>query len=174
MGEKSLVEGECSRSITELGGYAYKLRDAIVCPQCGNKIVPPVGRADYFCTLGTYGFMAEVKAATRSLPFRRFTLKQREWAQWYTMDRRGHFYVWLSLGTRVNGRKYPRKTWLIPLRDFLAAESIVAQHRKSIAYKDAVELFGNYELEWQGSGMWGLPKHHPLYPLKDKLDGELS
>ena len=168
--ERSLVQRECCSSITQAGGYAFKVRDAIICPTCHTEIVPTGGRPDYFCTLGTYGFLVEVKAARSSFAFSLFTERQREFAKWYVNDLHGDIYIWLSMGMRVNSREYPRKTWFIPLKDFLVVEALIGEYQNSLPYLaekgyklelqdqqlDAVHLLASWELEWQGGGLWSV------------------
>lgn len=150
--EKPTVQRECVESITSWGGYAYKVRDGVVCPRCGEKIVPPVGRADYFCTLGTYGFVVEVKAGETRFDFSQLSEDQRSWAEWYWYDRYGDWLLWLSLGKRLGGKKYPRKTWLIPYDHYINIEGYIAENRKSIPYDAACEHFADWELEHDDNG----------------------
>lgn len=177
------VQREVTLSVKAWGGYSACTQDATVCPKCKHMIVPSRGRPDFFCYLGRYGFVVEVKSAALNFSFSDLGEKQREWGQWFVMDRHSDWYLWLSMGTRLNHPEYPRRTWLIPLRDFLAVEAIVREYQKSIPYQagkghnvemqlrhiDAVHLLAPYELE-RRDGVWWLPVCHAL---SDKIERPL-
>jgi len=176
------IQAELVTSIKSWGGYSRKVTDAVICDVCGKKIVPPSGRPDNYVTLGRQSCMIEVKWGGLSFPFSSFTEEQRDWGSWYVTERNGVYCVWLSMGKRINHNTHPRMTWLVPLRDFLAARVMVPQ--KSLPYSvdgrgykksmkglsngflfpslDAVHIFRNYELAWEGRGVWSLPDNHPL------------
>ena len=161
-----------------------KTQDMTICPKCGHMIVPSRGRPDYLCCLGTYGFAIEVKASELSFPFSAFKEKQRRWAEWWTSELRGHYYLWLCMGKRVNDKEFPRRTWLIPLGYFLTVEKDITQYQKSIPYRavkghmkvlqahhlDAVHLLAPYELEWQGKGVWLPTEKHPI---RSRIDSSI-
>ena len=167
MNERSL-QHEVVRSVAQWGGYAHKVMDGHVCPQCKHIAIPSAGRADYDCTLGRIGFKVEVKYAEKSFPLANLREDQREWAKWYVQETGGLYFLWLCMGDRIHSTKLPRRTWMVPLRDWLALEAIVLTYQKSLPYRaskgyskemqqagiDAAHLLQDFGLDWIGRGRW--------------------
>ena len=168
MNEKS-IQNEVVQSVKRWGGYALKVMDGHVCPQCHHVAVPSVGRADYDCTLGHVGFKIEVKYAEKSFALSQFREEQRKWARWYVLDRHGLYFLWLCMGNGIRSKVHPRRTWMLPLRGWLAIEAYLLTYQKSLPYLaekghskemqrgrvDAVHLLQDFELDWN-SGAWEL------------------
>lgn len=100
----------------KLGGYwPTRGRDATVCPRCGTRILPPIGRPDLLILHPVKpARVAEVKAVRgTSFPFSEISPEQRSWLTAWT-DAGGTAY--LVIGKLVS-RKYivyvvPWKAWL--------------------------------------------------------------
>ena len=171
--ERTTVQSECGRSIRAWGGYAHKVTDATICPRCRKQIVPPAGRPEYFCTIGTLGFVVEVKAGTKGWRFSSLREQQRNWAEWYINDTGGLYCIWLSMGRRRNAKVMPRKTWLVPYHGILAAEDLVGQDtlpylagkgystRLQEDKLDAVHILANFEMKY-ADGVWQRPTQFPV------------
>lgn len=73
------------------------------------------------------------------------------------------YYLFLVMGYRIGGKKYPRSAFLMPAERMLEIE-VMAAGRKSLSYATAKELLKKEELVWE-SGRWHMPPHNPLQIL---------
>jgi hypothetical protein len=159
--ERGVVDREAGISMRSWGWFAYKKRDAVVCPRCGHIILPsgPSGTFD-FPNVGivvasmrggyeVHFIDVEVKAGDTSVAFNDFDIEKRIWAE-STKERPK--YLWICIGRGLRNKKKPRKTYLLPLALFYELERNL--ERKSIPYGHAA--LDPYELEWKGKGIWEL------------------
>jgi len=169
--ERKQAAIEAGKSMRAWGWLAYAVRDATICPNCGEMLFP--GAAS-----GTWDFKmvgvpmwdrreiiyvdVEVKAGNTSIPFSALREDQRLWA-----TEKGHRpkWLWLCIGKNaVNAREKPRKTYFIHYPFFQGLEAVqTKRNRKSIPY-DYVWLRG-WELKWAGNGLWEMPEGHPWHRI---------
>ena len=153
----------------------HRLKDAILCPKCGAKILPPTGRPDILVN-SAYGPGAyiEVKVlkAGKSFPFKAITPEQRQYLCRRTEEK---FRCYLALGT-VDAPRGGRHLWIVDWRAWVLTEILVSTHQKSIPeiagpgfkkvlqeeHLDLVHLLADYECYWE-NGLWHLPKPHSLW-----------
>ena len=154
--ERGVVDREAGLSMRAWGWFAYKKRDAIVCPRCRHIILPsgPAGTFDFpnvgiplFDSRDIVFIDVEVKAGDTSIAFSDFDDDKRAWA---ISTKERPKYVWLCIGRGLRDKKKPRKTYLLPLSVFYEIEE--KSIRKSVPYGD--KGLAPYELEWLGKGLW--------------------
>lgn len=170
MNERKVIGPECSASFRKLDNTVVQVtRDVVSCPRCRNIIYPSAGKgsADVkvaFCLgIGLRWVAVEVKwAGKSSYPFDKLRKEQEDWLRDHTgsgLNKDGYLtYVWIGIGERIGGKKYPRKTWLIPFADYEEIKEYLKEHRKSISFND--KIMEQYELVWKGKKIWEIPDEH--------------
>jgi len=164
--ERGQADVEAGKSLRHLGFFARKHTDAMICPNC-HKMIYPSGNPGTFDFPGVYvppmrgnpkprTMDIEVKAGNTSLAFSSLRDDQRAWAESTPENEK---YLWICVGTSIRDKKYPRKTWLMPLDVFYHIEKTL--DRKSIPY-NCTGLAG-FELEWLGGGLWDIPAGHSFW-----------
>ena len=164
--ERGVADHECGVSMRSWGWLAEKKTDAVVCPRCGEIVIPagPSGTFDFpevqVPQDGQVALIAvEAKADDTSFNFAKLREDQRAWIE--GRDRPG--YIWLCLGRgAVNAQREPRITYFFPYEVFLELER--AFERKSIPY-ECSELAA-YRLTWAGHHTWQMPQAHPFKTTK--------
>ena len=176
------VRGECFSLLRRLWYTPHRLRDAILCPKCGTKVLPMVsGRSDIIAN-SAYGpgVYVEVKVlnlkASKSFPFSAITEEQREYFRRRTEE---GFRCYLALGT-VNvpkkGNAVGRQLWIVDWDEWLFTEGLIEPYQQSIpliagsGFKkelqegelDLIHLLADYECNWE-DGKWRLPEYHSLW-----------
>ena len=91
--------------------------------------------------------------------------RQRRQLDYYSFGR--GFPTYLGIGTTYGK---PRRMWVIPWRlwSLLEDELIVANEVKPEDLRipiSEIERFYQYELDWQGKGVWGFNVDHPILLL---------
>jgi len=160
--ERGVADMEAGLSMRSWGWTAYKKRDAVICPRCGNMIWPAGYRGTFdFPNVGIQTFNidtwkpetvfidVEVKAGDTSVAFNEFDIEKRTWAE---DNKERPKYLWICIGRSLRDKKKPRKTYLLPLSVFYDIEK--KSTRKSIPY--ACDDLAIYELEWLGKKLWAL------------------
>jgi len=160
--ERGVTDREAGLSMRSWGWFAYKKRDAIICPRCRHMILPsgPAGTFDFpnvgisIFNIDTFSpetvfIDVEVKAGDTSVAFSDFDIEKRTWAE---IKKERPKYMWICIGRGLRDKKKPRKTYLLPLSVFYEIEK--TSTRKSIPYGH--EDLAPYELEWLGKGLWKL------------------
>ncbi|HDK27613.1 MAG TPA: hypothetical protein ENG48_11090 [Candidatus Atribacteria bacterium] len=177
--ERKLIQPEATSTFKNKYGFQVDTtRDFIRCPKCYYGIYPDSARGRFDTIIGypvSFGKMywgaVEVKNGTKtSLPFASVADSQREW---YEKKKEEYFmWLWFSIGERIGGKKYPRRTWLIPFNLFLELENSL--NRKSISAD--CEQIKEYELEWSGKGQWVIPDEHLLWEtiMQTKNEGVMN
>ena len=162
--ERGQADEEAGISMRAWNWDARKKRDALRCPHCGQVVLPggvpgtfdfpkvrvPVWREHRLAEIDV-----EVKAGTTSLPFAAVSEEQRTWA---TENTDCPKWLWLNLGTRIKGKRYPRYTILFPFELFLEIEK--NSEAKSIPY--GLATLEPYRLTWEGNRTWSVPESHPI------------
>jgi hypothetical protein len=104
----------------------------------------------------------------RRFVFDSWTEKQREFCVW--AESIGiPYYLYLTVGTFIRSRTFPRKTFLIRGTEMLAY--IQNTDRKSINYSELIEHFGHAMLNYEV--MWKVPLFHEFNLLFGKKAQEL-
>jgi hypothetical protein len=121
-------------------------RNAVICPKCGTKVLPPKGKPDTLCiSPNKFGFVCEEKMYGKptgpnwdnvpAFPFSRIEPQQRRWMDWwdtwadedpYTGLKRGGAYI--GLGTRhgtAGSISNPRMAWVVPWERWKWMENIL-------------------------------------------------
>lgn len=123
------------------------------------------GLADgYFVTYSGWFAWVEAKRGDYTrFDFAGWNERQREFAvacAWMDIP----YWMFLTMGERINGKNYPRVAWLMPGKVYADVET-EAYPRKSVSYGTAVARWQTWQLLWAGSGRWEFPEGHPFGQL---------
>ena len=150
-----------------LRGYGFwtdKTKDRYWDPRAKRWVYPETGVPDMKIsvpsTTPSVWPMAyiEAKTGTTNLPFKNWKPEQRDW--YYKFADRGLLY-WLhiTMGHRIGGKKYPRRAILVPAEMFLSWE--IESPRLSLSYDQATN--SKYCLEWIPGHGFSIPTGHLFY-----------
>ena len=173
-----LHSGEVSRSLHKWG-FGVRADPTVNWTQQGKGDFTP-GRADLMVVKNGYGCYIEIKSGKTGFLFSHYEPHQRQWAETYALPipYQTPVWIWLFLGTdppnRNPERYVPRKAWLVPYFAFLEVEQMIAPYQATLPYRvkkglrkelqegslDACTLFRDYELQWNGGGVWMCPESH--------------
>jgi hypothetical protein len=178
------VRRKIYRMLRELGYWPITQTDASICPKCGTRTVPPIGRPDILVLHPTVQpAVVEVKSLRRtetSFPFDRITPEQRQWLdRWQEVGGLGY----LALGViRPHGTKgYLDYLWLVDWADWKEIEGLVTPIQNSIPLEagkgmrrelqerrlDLLTLLSRWDLHDRQTGRWRLPGEHSAWPKED-------
>ena len=170
--DETTVRQEVFRLARSLGYAPITQTDASVCPHCGRKVRPPIGRPDILWLHPTQGsIVCEVKVVPKgrkSFPFSCIRPEQRRWLDWWVQENRG--VAFLALGTLTPRQ---RRLWLVPWTAWKYVETEVSQHQESIPviagrgarralqdqHLDLDTLLRDFECDWKGDHTWQMPAH---------------
>jgi hypothetical protein len=166
---EAYVRGEIHRLAKQLGYVPATQTNAARCPQCGAKVLPPLGWPD-MQWLAHDSRVVEVKvvpAGRRSFPFADIRPEQREWLDWWVGTGRAGY---LAIGTLDR----PRRLWLVEWRAWKQIEDLLRPYQDSIPvlagkgmrqelqrmHLDMDHLLSDWELTRVPNGWAAL--HHPM------------
>ena len=149
-------------------------KDGLPVPRAVNS-----GRADNVIMGDGRGCAVEVKTASGA-NYRRLAFddpkvgwknEQRRWAEKWC-QKGNTYWLWVTFGDRIGGKKWPRVTYLIDKTTWESAEDAMrAKKRKSIGYEWAAVNLTEFALEWAGDQRWLIPVMHSfwhsVHPPKD-------
>lgn len=141
--KESVLRQEVGRLMRVAGWWDLATRDAMVCPRCHTKMLPPRGRPDsIYVSPNKFGCVIEFKMYDQpkgkqwdhvsAFGFSNIEPAQRIWMKvWdsyakadpYTGIKKGGAYI--GLGTRhgrTNSRNNPRMAWVVPWQRWLNME----------------------------------------------------
>lgn len=175
------VRRKVYRLFRELGYWPITQTDATVCPKCGTRSVPPIGRPDILALHPrARPIVVEVKSLRRtetSFPFSRITPEQRQWLdRWQEAGGLGY----LALGVlRCRGaRTYLDYLYLVDWAGWKEIEGLVSPIQASIPLEaskgtrrelqewhfDILTLLNHWDLHNRMTGRWQLPVGHSAWP----------
>jgi hypothetical protein len=141
-------------------------RDGLPVPRAINS-----GRADNIIMGDGCGCAVEVKTAGGA-NYRRLAFadpkagwkdEQRRWAEKWC-QKGNTYWLWVTFGERIGGKKWPRVTYLADKTSWEGAENAMRdENRKSIAYEWAATHLADFALQWAGDQRWIIPAPHPFW-----------
>jgi hypothetical protein len=151
---------ELSRTLAKAGFYTLKIPDF----HFGNnseKSYPDSGRPDNFFMANGIGGFVEAKTGRgeyqQRWPFAEWRDSQRQWYQTVAVAKHIPYYLFITVGKRIDAVKYPRITVLLPADTLINIEQNT--DRKSLSYEELRDM--TYcRLQWAGKQTWTIPKFH--------------
>ncbi|NIV32718.1 MAG: hypothetical protein GWN58_25720 [Anaerolineae bacterium] len=174
------VRRKVYRLLRELGYWPITQTDATVCPKCGTRSIPPIGRPDILVLHPTQrSVVVEVKSLRRtetSFPFKRVTPEQRQWLdRWEEAGGLGYLAVGVLRPHKT--KTYLDHLYLVDWTAWKEAEGLVSPIQGSIPLEagkgtrrvlqekhlDILNLLRHWALHSE-DGRWQLPKGHSAWP----------
>lgn len=156
---------ELTRTLRACGFCSIKLPDMYVA-RGGKAVFPTKGRPDSFFVNGMSGGFVEAKVGQgkhrQRFPFSSWEEDKREFWKRECISTNTPYWIFLTLGKRIGGKKYPRLTALLTAEEFLSLEAQTLPDRKSISHDMLLEN-PEWLLEWQGDSCWSIPDTHAFY-----------